>query len=247
MRSDFLSRLISKPASAAARVACERPAPTAADDWGGLMAAAQNGNGGAYRRLLGEISVWLTRYFQRRLPPGEVDDAVQETLLAVHRRRHTYDPQYALGPWSAAIAKRKWIDQLRSLGRRPTEELSQDLSIPDHEMSLVSSSVAVAATLGHGMHEVLKVFGVWASLSGLLQLATGVRRWKSYGAQWAMILSGAQSALAGVFILKQAAGAQAVSIASIAPYAAFGALYFLISAISLTVSDARRRSKIAAA
>jgi RNA polymerase sigma factor (sigma-70 family) len=141
MRSDFLSRLISKPASAAARVAGERPAPTAADDWGGLMAAAQNGNGGAYRRLLGEISVWLTRYFQRRLPPGEVDDAVQETLLAVHRRRHTYDPQYALGPWLAAIAKRKWIDQLRSLGRRPTEELSEDLSIPDHEMSVVSSSV----------------------------------------------------------------------------------------------------------
>jgi uncharacterized membrane protein HdeD (DUF308 family) len=109
------------------------------------------------------------------------------------------------------------------------------------------TAVAVAAMLGHGMHEVLKVFGVWASLSGLLQLATGVRRWKSYGAQWVMILSGAQSALAGVFMLKQAAGAQAVSIASIAPYAAFGALYFLISAISLTVSDARRRSKIAAA
>jgi len=105
------------------------------------MVAAQNGHGGAYRRLLAEMSDWLVRYFQRRLPPGEVDDAVQETLLAVHRRRHTYDPQSPLGPWLAAIAKRKWIDQLRSLGRRPTEELPEDLSIADHEASIVSASV----------------------------------------------------------------------------------------------------------
>jgi RNA polymerase sigma-70 factor (ECF subfamily) len=141
MRSDFLARLISKPVSGAARVAAERTASPAPDDWGSLMVAAQAGHGGAYRRLLAEISAWLTRYFQRRLPLADVDDAVQETLMAVHRRRHTYDPQYPLGPWLAAIAKRKWIDQLRSLGRRPTEELSMDLSIGDHEASVVSGSV----------------------------------------------------------------------------------------------------------
>ncbi len=105
------------------------------------MAAAQNGHGGAYRRLLAEVSTWLTRYFQRRLPPGEVDDAVQETLLAIHRRRHTYDPQFPLGPWLAAIAKHKWVDQLRSLGRRPFDELPESLSVGDHEASVVSSSV----------------------------------------------------------------------------------------------------------
>jgi RNA polymerase sigma-70 factor (ECF subfamily) len=141
MRSDFLSRLISKPSSGTARVAPERVSSPASDDWGSLMVAAQEGHGGAYRRLLAEISVWLTRYFQRRLPPADCDDAVQETLLAVHRRRHTYDPQYPLGPWLAAIAKRKWIDQLRSLGRRPTEELPADLAIGDHEASVVSGSV----------------------------------------------------------------------------------------------------------
>jgi uncharacterized membrane protein HdeD (DUF308 family) len=93
------------------------------------------------------------------------------------------------------------------------------------------------------MHDVLKVFGIWASLSGLFQLITGVTRWKSYGAQWAMILSGAQSVLAGVFMLKQASGPQPVGITDIAPYAAFGAFYFLVSAVSLTISDARRRAK----
>ena len=141
MRSDFLSRLISKPAPSTAPASRERPSRTAPDSWGSLMMAAQNGHGGAYRRLLGEMSEWLTRYFQRRLPPGDVDDAVQETLLAIHRRRHTYDPQYPLGPWLAAIAKNKWVDQLRSLARRPVDELPEDLAVGDHEASVVSSSV----------------------------------------------------------------------------------------------------------
>ncbi|WP_311271127.1 DUF308 domain-containing protein [Sphingobium sp. WCS2017Hpa-17] len=111
----------------------------------------------------------------------------------------------------------------------------------------VATAVAVAATLPHGMHAVLQIFGVWAVLSGLFQLLTGLRRWKSYGAQWAMILSGAQSGLAGAHMLSKAGGVAPVSIADIAPYAAFGAFYFLISAVSLTISEARRRSKVAGA
>lgn len=105
------------------------------------MVAAQDGHGGAYRRLLTEISVWLTAYFQRRLPIGDADDAVQETLLAVHRRRHTYDASYPMGAWLSAIAKRKWIDQLRSMGRRPTEELPDTLSVGDHEAAVTSATV----------------------------------------------------------------------------------------------------------
>jgi uncharacterized membrane protein HdeD (DUF308 family) len=97
------------------------------------------------------------------------------------------------------------------------------------------TAVAVAAALGRGMAAVLVLFGVWAALAGLLQLATAVRRWRTYGAQWAMALSGAQSALAGGFFLKQAAGPATPSITTIAPYAAFGAFYFLVSAIALRV------------
>ena len=111
----------------------------------------------------------------------------------------------------------------------------------------VVTAIVVASTLAHGMHAVLRVFGVWAALSGLFQLVTGVRRWKSSGAQWAMILSGAQSGLAAIHMLRQAGGSAPVSIAAIAPYAAFGAFYFLVSAVSLTVGDARRRSKPLAA
>ena len=141
MPPNLLSRFIAKPPSGAATPVGERPSLTAPDEWGDLMLAAQNGHGGAYRRLLGEISDWLNLYFRRRLPAGEVDDAIQETLLAVHRRRHTYDPHYPLGPWLAAIAKRKWIDQLRSLGRRAAEPLPGDLAVGDHEASVVSGSV----------------------------------------------------------------------------------------------------------
>lgn len=65
MSSGFLSRLVSKPSHDPARAGHERPSLAAADDWGRLMVAAQNGHGGAYRRLLGEVSEWLVRYFKR--------------------------------------------------------------------------------------------------------------------------------------------------------------------------------------
>jgi hypothetical protein len=99
------------------------------------------------------------------------------------------------------------------------------------------TTVAVAAVI-ENMNAVLGVFGAWAILAGLLQLATGVRRWKSFGAQWAMILSGAQSALAGGFFIKQSLGSAVPGIGDIAPYAAFGALYFAISALWLLLRRA---------
>lgn len=105
------------------------------------MAAAQDGNGGAYRRLLGEVAEWLNRYFTRRLPMADVDDAIQETLLAIHRRRHSFDPAQPLGPWLGAIARRKWIDQLRLIERRPDQPLPDDIPVADHEGIVTAMSV----------------------------------------------------------------------------------------------------------
>ena len=111
--------------------------------------------------------------------------------------------------------------------------------------AVVSSltTVAVAVGLAASMNAVLGVFGVWAALSGLLQLATAVRRWKSAGAQWVMILSGAQSAAAGAMFLREAGSAQTPGVGDIAPYAAFGAFYFVVSAVWLIVSTSRRRRR----
>lgn len=116
---------------------------------------------------------------------------------------------------------------------------------PPQALNIVVSTIvalAVAATLPIDAHLTLGVFGVWAILAGLLQLGAGVRRWKAYGAQWAIILSGAQSALAGGFFIVQALGPDVPTAASVAPYAAFGAFYFLISAIILTLKNRRRRA-----
>jgi RNA polymerase sigma-70 factor (ECF subfamily) len=104
------------------------------------MVAAQAGNAPVYHRLLEELGAWLQRYFARRLPPSMVDDAVQETLIAVHQKRHTYDPARPFGPWLAAIARYKWIDRLRAMKAAPTEELSDDLAVADHEESVTSAT-----------------------------------------------------------------------------------------------------------
>jgi uncharacterized membrane protein HdeD (DUF308 family) len=112
--------------------------------------------------------------------------------------------------------------------------------------TLAAIGVAVGANIG--MNAMLAVFGAWALLSGLMQLATGVRRWKTYGAQWAMILSGAQSTLAGLLMAKMALGAPVLdTLIRVAPYAGFGAFYFLVSALWLTVRGAKSASPAAMA
>lgn len=113
----------------------------AESDWRGLMIAAQEGNGGAYRRLLEEVGIWLRRYYRRRLPPSMIDDAAQDALLAIHQKRHTYDPARPFGPWLAAVARYKWIDRLRALKRAPSEALNLDIAVEDHETAVVSATV----------------------------------------------------------------------------------------------------------
>lgn len=102
------------------------------------------------------------------------------------------------------------------------------------------TTLAVIIAVLNSTYAVLAVFGVWAILSGILQLSAGVRRWRAYGAQWAMILSGAQSTLAGGFMISQSLGTTPPGILDIAPYAGFGAFYFLLSAVWMTVAAGRR-------
>jgi RNA polymerase sigma-70 factor (ECF subfamily) len=103
------------------------------------MAAAQHGDASAYHRLLSEVTIWLRRYYAGKLPLAAIDDAIQEALIAVHKKRHTYDPNRPFGAWLAAIARYKWIDAARSLKAKPTEVLSDDIAVPDHEEAIMSS------------------------------------------------------------------------------------------------------------
>lgn len=103
------------------------------DRWGNLMTAAQAGNGGAYNRLLTEVAAWLQRYYARRLPPSYVDDVVQEALVAIHLKRHTYEPERPFRAWMAGIARYKWIDRLRSINRDRFEPIGGfEAPVEDH-------------------------------------------------------------------------------------------------------------------
>ncbi|MGO4700767.1 hypothetical protein [Dyella sp. 2RAB6] len=101
---------------------------------------------------------------------------------------------------------------------------------------VAAASMAVAFVLRGNAGGVL-VFGVWALLAGLFQLAVGIRR-RKLGGQVFMMISGAQSALAGVIFAAKSFGA-APTIAELAPYAAFGGVYFLLSALWLTFKRSR--------
>ena len=100
------------------------------------MADAQGGDRRAYERVLAD-SLPLIRAAARRqgVPLDHIDDVVQETLLTVHRVRHTYDPARSYDAWITAIASRRAIDALRSHGRRNRRELHDDFVLdnqPDH-------------------------------------------------------------------------------------------------------------------
>jgi RNA polymerase sigma-70 factor (ECF subfamily) len=87
------------------------------------MVAAQAGDAAAYEALLRACVPRIASTVRRQgLRGAAVDDAVQDTLLAVHRARATYDPARPFGPWLAAIARRRAIDVIRQLGRRHARE-----------------------------------------------------------------------------------------------------------------------------
>ncbi|PWS35642.1 RNA polymerase subunit sigma [Falsiroseomonas bella] len=92
--------------------------------WSELMAAAQAGNARAYDMLLRECLPLLRAICRARLrDPADVEDAVQDALLTIHRVRHTYDPSRPFRPWLAAIAERRALDRGRSRGRSAAREV----------------------------------------------------------------------------------------------------------------------------
>lgn len=100
------------------------------------MRAAIAGDENAYHKLLSELSIVLRGVVRRGfagvgVPRDDVEDVVQDVLLAIHLKRHTWDQSMPLGPWVSAIARNKMIDDLRRRGRRP--EVSVDLTEFDIE------------------------------------------------------------------------------------------------------------------
>jgi len=99
-------------------------------DW---MLAALMGDAGAYRMLLAGLTRHLRSYYARRLDSGAAEDAVQETLIAIHARRATYDPSLPFTAWVYGIARYKLIDEFRRAKRRPTVSLEDAGELFGHD------------------------------------------------------------------------------------------------------------------
>lgn len=99
------------------------------DDWSVLMRAANRGDQAAYRRLLERVAPALRLFARARvsrvgLAPADVEDVVQETLIAIHLKRGTWREADPLRPWIFAIAGHKLIDAARRNGRHKAVDIA---------------------------------------------------------------------------------------------------------------------------
>lgn len=112
---------------------------TTGADWAELLRAANRGDAAAYARFLRAITPMLRGLVRARgggLGPETGEDIVQEVLLSIHLKRHTWREDEPLRPWLYAIARYKVVDAFRARGRRI------DLPIEDYAETLVAPAVA---------------------------------------------------------------------------------------------------------
>lgn len=95
--------------------------------WAEMMIAAQKGDSAVYGELLQELTAALRGYYRRRLSSqSELEDLVQETLMSLHRGRHTYIPGRPFGAWLYSIARNRLVDHLRASKRRGSDHAQVD-------------------------------------------------------------------------------------------------------------------------
>ena len=105
-----------------------------------LMLQSLTGDGSSYRLFLDELSTHLRSFLRRQIAqhPEEIEDLVQELLIAIHNQRHTYNAKLPLTAWVHAIARYKVIDWLRRRSRKDSLNDSLDdceelLAAPEKE------------------------------------------------------------------------------------------------------------------
>jgi len=110
----------------------------------GLLMEGLSGQAGPYRTFLSELTPHLRAYLRRRLSslPEEVEDLLQELLLAIHSKRHTYDSRQPLTAWVRAIARYKLIDFMRRRSR--TDVWNDPLDELDPALACASSAASEA-------------------------------------------------------------------------------------------------------
>jgi RNA polymerase sigma-70 factor (ECF subfamily) len=112
-----------------------------------LMTLSQTGDRQAYAALLEACQRWLRGYYSRRIAPAQLDDLVQETLIALHTKRASWDSSRPFLPWLAAIARYRWVDHLRRLYRADEHELHEELIGTDDEPA-IAARISLGRLLG---------------------------------------------------------------------------------------------------
>ena len=117
-----------------------------------LLLRGLAGEAPAYQAFLKEMSAYLRAYFRKRLArlPDEVEDLVQESLLAIHNKRHTYAAEQPLTAWVYAIAKYKLVDLLRRRASR--DGLTDPL---DDEMDFLAATDSEAVEAKRDLDKLL--------------------------------------------------------------------------------------------
>ncbi|MDZ4322227.1 MAG: sigma-70 family RNA polymerase sigma factor, partial [Phenylobacterium sp.] len=108
-----------------------------------LMMQGLNGDAAAHSRLLSELAVLLRGFYSRRFggDPSDAEDLVQETLIAVHNRRESYDPGKPFTSWAFSMARYKMIDEFRRRRVRvnvPIDDIEDLFAEDDHEAATAS-------------------------------------------------------------------------------------------------------------
>jgi RNA polymerase sigma factor (sigma-70 family) len=158
--------------------------------WAEWMAAAQQGDAAAYRKLLEEILPVVRRWVRARLfEENLVEDVVQNALLNLHRARATYRPERPFVPWMRAIVRNASIDALRERGRRLSREIvveeldalpnaSTQPDLGPEDQSLSPELQAALAALPEGQREAVELIHV----HGLSVAAAAARAGTTVGA-----------------------------------------------------------------
>jgi RNA polymerase sigma-70 factor (ECF subfamily) len=116
-----------------------------ATQWAAWMREADAGDAKAYRHLLEAMTPFIREVIRRALraagpAPADIEDITQETLLAIHLKRQTWDNERPIIPWIRAIARNKAMDYLRRRGHRnfvPIEDVAGMLPAPYDERAIL--------------------------------------------------------------------------------------------------------------
>lgn len=124
--------------------------PELEDQLSALLRRAIAGDETAYAGFLRQVSGIVRAFARRRCGPGlgvDAEDIVQEALLAIHTKRHTWEPSAPVGPWVYAIARHKLIDAFRRRGQRVHIDIDEVADTLASEQAEIGEDRAIAKAI----------------------------------------------------------------------------------------------------